>query len=194
VEELRAKRIRPFAVIAVVLVVVCIAVARLPESFVEVIQRRSPFTFSQGGWAYRLLAFAAIAQAAYGGFVLLRPSKVQRARSSDPKLARVSRAKLTSLVAHTAASMITFTLAYGIAAFAVTGQRGGFWLFPVIAVAQGAWYYREVGQIAGWIGFQKETEIDDRSRGAWVREGPDYCPPIARGLQPVSKGTPVSEG
>lgn len=178
---------------AAVLLVLCVAVARLPDSLVSLMERRSPFTSGQAGWAYRLLAFAAIAQALYGGFVLLRPARVERARQSDPKLAELPRTKLISVIARTAASMTAFTLAYGIAAFVVGGQRGGFWLFPVIAVAQGAWYYREVGQVAGWLGFQREHVSDDPSRGLWVREPADYCPPIARGLAPIGKGTPVSD-
>lgn len=192
-DELRARRIRPFGIVTVILLVVCIAVARLPDSFIELLERRSPFTSAEAGWAYRLLAFAAIAQALYGGFVLLRPARLQAARASDPKMAQMSRAKLTSMVARTAAAMVAFTLAYGIAALGVGGQRGGFWLFPVIALGQGAWYYREVGQIAGWLGFQDEPTADYPARGAWRREPPDYCPPIARGLQPVGRGTPVSE-
>lgn len=193
VEELRAQRIRPFAIVAAILLVLCVAVARLPESFIAMLERRSPFTISEAGWAYRLLAFAAIAQALYGGFSLLRPARVERARRTDPKLARLTRARLTGLIARTAATMVAFTLAYGIAALGVRGQRGGFWLFPVLAAAQGAWYYREVGQIAGWLGFQDEAGSDDPARGLWTREPADYCPPIARGLEPVGRGIPVSE-
>lgn len=178
---------------AAILLVLCIAVARLPDSLVSLLERQSPFTSGQTGWAYRLLAFAAVAQALYGGFVLLRPSKVERSRQSDPKLAQMPRTKLIAIVARTAASMLAFTLAYGIAAFIVGGQRGGFWLFPVIAVAQGAWYYRELGQIARWLGFQPEHTAKDPARGLWTREPVDYCPPIVRGLQPIGKGEPVSE-
>lgn len=192
-EELRAKRIRPFAVVAAVLLIVCIAMARLPESLVELLDRNSPFTSTQKGWAYRLLAFAAIGQALYGGFMLLRPDRVERALQKDQKLARMSRAKVTSTIARTAATMLIFTLAYGIAAFVVTGQRGGFWLFPVVAIGQGLWYYREVGQIARWMGFRNEPEHLDATRGLWTREPADYCPPIARGLKPVDEGTPVPE-
>lgn len=184
---------RPFAVVAALLLVLCIAMARLPDSLVSLLDRNSPFTSGQQGWAYRLLAAAAIAQALYGGFALLRPARVERARRTDPKLAEMPRAKLIRMVARTAASMLMFTLAYGIAAFVVSGQRGGFWLFPVIALAQGAWYYREVGQIAGWLGFQREHAANDASRGMWVREPVDYCPPIARGLVAVGKENPTPE-
>lgn len=185
-----ARRLRPFAVVAAITVVVCVAVARLPDSLVELMQRKTPFTLAQVGWAYRLLAVAAVAQALYGGFVLLRPDHVQAARAKDPKLAAAPRVRLIGVVARTAASMLLFTLIYGIAAFVVGGQRGGFWLFPVLVVAQGAWYYRQVGQVAKWIGFQPEPVPNEPGRGAWKREPPDYSPPLARGLVPVRRDAP----
>lgn len=181
--ELVAKRLRPFGVAAAITLVVCIAIARLPDSLVELLDRKSPFSSAQVGWAYRLLVLAALAQALYGGFVLLRADHVQRARAKDPKLAAMSRAKLTGIVARTAASMVLFTLIYGIAAFLVGGQRGGFWLFPLLALAQGAWYYRQVGQVAKWMGFQPEAEPHQPGRGAFQREPDDYCPPLVRGLR-----------
>lgn len=181
-----ARRLRPFAVVAVIALVVCIAVARLPDSLVSLLERKTPFSSAQVGWAYRLLAFAAVAQAFYGGFVLLRPDRVEAARRKDPKVAALPRVRLVGVVARTAASMVLFTFVYGIAAFAVGGQRGGFWLFPVLAVAQGAWYYRQVGQIAKWLGFQPEPARPEAGRGAWRREPPDYCPPLARGLVPMT--------
>lgn len=181
--ELVARRLRPFGVAAAITVVVCIAIARLPDSLVELLERKSPFSSGQIGWTYRLLVFAAVAQAVYGGFVLLRPDHVQRARAKDPKLAAMSRARLTGIVARTAASMVLFTLIYGVAAFLVGGQRGGFWLFPLLAVAQGTWYYRQVGQIARWMGFQPEAEVHRPGRGAFEREPDDYCPPLVRGLR-----------
>ncbi len=187
VQELLERRLRPFALAALLLALVCLAMVRLPESTLSLLQRRSPFTLAQIGWAYRLMAFAALAQALYGGFVLLRPDHVEKARRTDPKLASLSRSKLTGTVARTAAWMTVFTLAYGIAAFAISGQRGGFWLFPSLAVAQGAWYYRQVGQVAKWMGFQPENTPDVRARAVWQREPPDYCPPIARGLVPVGR-------
>ena len=165
--------------------VVCIAVLRLPDTFLALLDRNNPFTTSQTGWAYRLLAFAAIAQALYGGFVVLRPDHVEQARKKDPKLAAKSRPQIVGMVARTAASMTVFTLIYGLAAFGLGGQRGGFWLFPLLAAAQGAWYYRQVGLVAAWIGFQPESSSDRPARGVWQREPADYCPPLARGLRPV---------
>jgi len=185
VEELLARRTRPFLVVAVAIAVVCIAVIRLPDTFLALLDRNTPFTTAQTGWAYRLLAFAALAQALYGGFVLLRPDHLEQARKKDTKLAARPRAQLVGIVARTAAWMTLFTLLYGLAAFGVSGQRGGFWLFPLLAVAQGAWYYRQVGQIATWMGFQPEAGSDAPPRGLWRREPPDYCPPLARGLRPA---------
>lgn len=179
------RRTRPFAVVLALIGVVCIAVLRLPDTFLALLDRNTPFTTAQTGWAYRLLAFAAVAQALYGGFVLLRPDHVEQARKKDPKLAARPRSQLVGIVARTAASMTFFTLLYGLAAFGISGQRGGFWLFPVLAVAQGAWYYRQVGQIGAWMGFQPEAAADAAPRGLWQREPPDYCPPLARGLRPV---------
>lgn len=192
VQDLVGRRLRPFAVAAAITVVVCIAVARLPDSLVSLLQRKTPFSSGQIGWAYRLLAFAAVAQALYGGFVLLRSERVEAARREDPKLAALPRARVVGLVARTAAAMLLFTLFYGLAAFVVGGQRGGFWLFPVIGVAQGAWYYRQVGQIAKWLGFQPEPVSHEPGRGAWQREPPDYCPPLARALVPVGRSAPDS--
>lgn len=189
VQELISRRARPFAVVAAITAVVSVAVARLPDSLVSLLQRKTPLSLAQIGWAYRLLAFAAVAQALYGGFVLLRPDHVESERRKDPKLAALPRVRLIGIVARTAASMLLFTLVYGIAAFAVGGQRGGFWLFPVLMVGQGAWYYRQVGQVAKWAGFQPEPTTAEPGRGAWQREPADYCPPLARGLVPVTSSS-----
>lgn len=184
-QELLGRRTRPFAVFLVLIGIVCLAVLRLPDTFLALLDRNSPFTTAQTGWAYRLLAFAAVAQALYGGFVLLRPDHIEEARKKDPKLAARPRSQLVGIVARTAAAMTFFTVLYGLAAFGVSGQRGGFWLFPLLALAQGAWYFRQVGQIGSWMGFQPEAGSDAPPRGLWQREPPDYCPPLARGLRPV---------
>lgn len=189
-QDLLARRARPFAIVAVAIAVVCIAVLRLPDTVLALLARNTPFTTAQTGWAYRLLAFAALAQALYGGFVVLRPDHVEEARDKDPKLAAKPRTQLVAIVARTAASMTFFTVLYGLAAFGVSGQRGGFWLFPLLAAAQGAWYYRQVGQVAEWLGFQPEAASDAPARGLWQREPPDYCPPLARGLRPAPTSHP----
>ena len=182
--ELSLRRWPPFAVVGAILLVVCVAVARLPDSFLAQMERNRTFSGTEAGWAYRLLVIAAVAQAIYGGFVALRIERVRRARAEDRKVRRMSRAKILKIVTRNAAGMIVWTLIYGIASLALTGQRGGFWLFPLLAVAQGAWCYRQTGEIGRWLAFQPEAETGSR-RSIWVREPADYCPPLARGLTPL---------
>jgi hypothetical protein len=168
----------PFVFAGAVLAILCIAMARLPESFVAVFERNRPLADAEGDWGYRLLIAAAVAQAAYGGFVLLRSETLRKAREKDPRLAAESPDRVLTSLARTAAFMCVLTLVYGLAAFWITGQRGGFWLFPLLALAQGAWYYRQVGEIASWLRWQP---VAHGSQGTpWKREPPDYVPPIAR--------------
>ena len=82
----------PFAFVLAVLMVLSVAVARLPESLVEQLQRNSPLTGTEAGWAYRLLAAVAVAQVLYGGFRVLRVERVRKAQETDAKVARRSRA------------------------------------------------------------------------------------------------------
>lgn len=179
-------RLRPFLYAAAVLVVVCLAVLRLPESFVAQLERNRTLSSAQAGWAYRLLAVAAIGQAAYGGFVILRPERIQKSLAKDRRLAAMPRRLVHISVARSAASMIALTLVYGAAAFWVTGERGGFWLFALVALAQWAWYLRQTGVVAQWLAFQPEPAPENR-RSVWVREPPDYSPPLTRGLVRDSK-------
>ena len=139
-----------------VLVVVSIAVARLPQTLVEQLRRNRAFDGSQSGWAYRLLILMAIVQAAYAGFVMLRADKVGAARSKDLKLARMSRGEVVGVVQRNAAGIPLLTLVYGLTAFVLTGERGGFWIFPLIVLLQLAWYYRQTGDIVTWLSFQPE--------------------------------------
>ena len=176
----------PFLFSGAVLAIVCVAMARLPDSFVAVFERSRPLNDAQGGWAYRFLVLAAILQAAYGGFVILRVETIRRARQRDAKIAATPKDRLVTSVARNAAFMATLTLVYGFAAFWITGQRGGFWLFPLVAAAQLAWYYRQMGQIASWLSFQPAVVSPGRPSHVWQREPPDYCPPLARGLTPSS--------
>jgi hypothetical protein len=173
--------------------VLSVAIARLPESLVEQLQRNSPLTGTDAGWAYRLLAGAAAAQILYGGFRVLRIERVRKAQETDPKVARMSRPRLLGSIARSAAGMIFLTFVYGLAAFLSTGQRGGYWLFAVLFLAQGAWYYRQVGDIGRWLEFQPEV-VARPSSAVWVREPDDYCPPLARSLTPVTESPQGSEG
>jgi hypothetical protein len=172
----------PFIVVGVVALIVCIAVARLPDSLVAQLATTRALDAAQAGWAYRILIVVAFAQAAYGGFYLFQVDRVEAARDKDTKVRALSRADLAAVVARQAAVMVVFTLLYGLAALAMTGERGGFWLFAGLALAQGAWYFRQVGVVTDWLGRQRETNLEGPS-GAWSREPPDYTPPIARGLR-----------
>lgn len=187
--DLLKRRRRPFLVAAALAVVVCIAVVQLPDSFVGQLERNRPLTDAQAGWAYRLLAFFAIGLMFYGGFAVFRTQRIADARVRDERLARMPKVKIVASLARNAAGMVFITIVYGIASLALTGQRGGFWLFPVVAVLQGAWYYREIGQVARWSAFQMEADQKDPDRGAWSREPPGYCPPIARELTVVEPDT-----
>lgn len=176
----RNERLVPFLVALAVLAIACLTMARLPESYPSRLERNSPFTASEAGWAYRLLAFAAIAQAAYGGFVLLQIEKVKKARLEDEKTASLTVPELMRSLARTAAGMCVLTLVYGIASFYVRGQRGGFWLFALVAFVQLAWYLRQVGQIAKWLEVQQPIDLESPKRAAWSKEPPDYSPPLGR--------------
>ncbi|MDQ3986882.1 MAG: hypothetical protein M3280_10365 [Actinomycetota bacterium] len=168
----------------IILLIAFIAIARLPESLVAQMARNRPFfeTGRQADWSYRLLVFAALAQAVYGGFVILQIDRVRRAMASDATIAGRSRARVLAVVARTAAGMVLFTLVYGLTALWFTGQRGGFWLFALIAAAQLAWYLRQVNVIASYLDFQPEPKIDDRPPARWSPAPDDYVPPIARAL------------
>lgn len=177
--ESRNERLVPFLIAATVLFMICLAMARLPDAYASQLERNSPFTSSQAGWAYRLLALAALAQAAYGGFSLFQVERVRKARAEDEKTASMSSGELVRSLARTAAGMSLLTIVYGIASFYVSGQRGGFWLFALIAVAQGAWYVRQVGQIARWLELQPAAPPRNKT-SAWKGEPPDYSPPLGR--------------
>lgn len=170
----------PFLVAAAVWLIATIAVIQLPDSYAARLERQTPLDSSQSGWAYRLLAFAAIVQAFYGGFVLLKVDKVRKAKASDPAIAATPNQDLLRTIGRTAGTMILLTLLYAVAAFYVTGQRGGYWLFLVLAAAQAAWYFRQIGQIAGWMEFSPQVEQKRRPSAPWRREPPDYTPPLAR--------------
>lgn len=180
------ERARPFLIAAAIVAIVCLAVLRLPDSLLSLLRTEWALSGTQAGWAYRLLAIFAVAQAFYGGFSLLRPDRVARSREVDPKVRAMSRRQLLSSVARNAAAMSALTIVYGLAALGITAQRGGFWLFPLIALVQGAWYYRQVGDVRRWLFFQEDPD-EEPTPGAWEREPPDYCPPLARGLIPVTK-------
>ena len=188
VENRIERRWTPLIVVAVVLAIAYIAMARLPESFVAQLARSRPLGRGQADWAYRLLAFAAFAQAVYGGFVLLHTDRVHRLRAADPRVAALSRTTLLSHFIRTAATLITLTFVYGVAAFVITGQRGGFWLFALVTLVQGAWYFRQINVVARHLEFQPEPE-PARPSGVWRQAPLDYTPPLVRGLRAPSGDT-----
>jgi hypothetical protein len=173
----------PFIYLGAVMLIVFLAVARLPELFVAQMERNSPLSFAQAGWAFRLIALAAIAQAAYGGFSILQVDKVRESWDTDPKMASMSRDQVAGLVARNAAIMVGLTLVYGLALFFLTGERGSFWLFALLAVLQGAWYFRQTRKITEYLAVQQEPETD-KTGGRWKQEPDDYCPPLARSFGP----------
>jgi len=177
---------QPFAVAATVLVIVMVAVFRLPATLLDQIELNGPFTSVQADWAYRLLAVAAVAQAIFVGFKVLRIERVQHSLESDPKLGEMSKTQIAASLARAAAGMAMLTLVYGLSALFIGGQRGGFWLFVVLTAAQLAWYFRQTGVIAQWLEFQPEP-TPHRIRDVWRREPPDYCPPLTRGLTGSSR-------
>jgi hypothetical protein len=177
----RSVRLPAFLVSAVVIFIVSLAVFRLPDSYVAQVERNTPLSDSQAGWAYRLLAFAAIGQAAYGGFSIIQVERVRKARKADPRTAAMTGEETVRSLARTGAGMVVLTLVYGVASFYVSGQRGGFWLFVLVAVAQGAWYYRQVGQVAKWA--MQQPDVDPKAQlrpPSWQPEPPDYSPPLGR--------------
>ncbi len=176
----------PFLVGAAVLLIITIALFRLPETFVEKLYRHRPFDITTSGWVYRFLAIAAFAQAAYVGFVLLRTERVERSRNRDPRLAQLSKQEVLRSLARNASGMALLTIVYGLSSFALTGQRGGFWLFVVLSLLQLAWYFRAVGEIQQWLTFQPEFAIAATGKDSAISNDDrrsHYVPPLARGVQ-----------
>ncbi|MBW3595509.1 MAG: hypothetical protein KY391_08010 [Actinobacteria bacterium] len=193
VANLYERRRPSFLVTAAVITILSVAIARLPDSFVNTLERNRFLDNSSAGWAYRLLALFAIVQGLYGGFYVLRIDHVKRSRVEDPKVAAMTRMQVITSLSRNAAGMIALTFIYGLAAFGVTGERGGFWLFPFLCLLQGAWYFREIGAVARWLGFQPDTAIEVVPEAVWKREPPDYSPPIARSLSVIEVRLPGDE-
>lgn len=156
-DTLTRRRRGAFALGAGAFAIVVVAVARLPESFVNGLERDSAFSFSQATWIFRLFVAAALIQALYGGFVQFRADRVGRALERDPKAAAWPKERLVGALARNAVLGALVTLVYGLVLLGLTGLRGSFWAFPLISLAQGAWYYRLVGDVARWISLQPEA-------------------------------------
>lgn len=165
----------PLAIFALTGVAVAIAVMNLPDSFVNALETRYGLNAAQAGWIYRLLAAAAIGQAAYGAFFVLTPARA--ATAIEP--AQNARPAMASFV-RTAITMSALTLLYGVAALALTGHRGGFWLFVLLATAQTLWSYRALGEVAEALAHAPRPPPLSK---AWAEPAPRYVPPLARGVQ-----------
>ena len=189
VETRLERRWTPFFVVGSILAIAYLAMARLPESYVAQLARSRPLESVQADWAYRLLALAAVAQILYGGFVLLQTERIRGVLTGEGRMAGLTRERVLILVVRNAATMICLTFIYGVAAFVITGQRGGFWLFAVLTLFQGAWYVRQVNEIAKYLDFQPEPE-PVRTDHTWKKPPADYSPPIARGLSPQPTSQP----
>ena len=183
-QEVLRPRVPPFVLLVFCALVVCAIVIQVPDTFLGQLERNRPLTDGQAGWAYRLIAFFAIVQVLYGGFAVFRIERLQAAREHDAKLAQMAPDRVVASLSRNAAGMVFLTLIYGLATIAITGLRGGFWLFPMLALAQGAWYFREIGQIARWGSFQPVEVVSDPDRGAWHPPGPGHVPALARGMHP----------
>lgn len=179
--ELLNRRLPPFVTIAILAGLATLAVFRLPESFISQLENSGPFSLTERGWAFRLLAAFAILQAVYVAYGVLRPEQVKSAREKDPKVARLTRAGLMSGLSWNAAAGIFLTIVYGLAMLGFTGFRSGFWFFVALAFVQAAWYFREIGRVGRWLGFQPET-IADISGASWEPDPVTYSPPLTRGL------------
>ncbi|MGH2786331.1 MAG: hypothetical protein ACRDJV_00290 [Actinomycetota bacterium] len=141
----------PFAVAAATLLVVSVAIFRLPGAFVADMKQDGFLTGDSADVAFVFIAAMALAQAAYAGFAILRPARLEQWPEPGDSVV---------IAARNAAGIASLTLVYGVTAFLLTGLRAGFWYFVVLELAQGAWYYRQVGEID-----RRLTEI----RGAAVR-------------------------
>jgi hypothetical protein len=185
-----SRRRAPFVIFFIALAIVCLAVLRLPDSFLSSLRHNKPLDDVQADWAYRLLVFVALAQAIYGGFGILQPERVRKARERDEKTGAMSKEEIVVSIARNAAGMCALTMIYGLASLALTGQRGGFWVFPGVAFVQATWYLRQVFEIARWIEFQPAYVRKETPALEWDAASSDYTPPIARGLSPTgSEGT-----
>jgi hypothetical protein len=183
VDDLVRRRRWPFLGFGAAGLVACIVVAALPESLVAQMERNRALNSGQAGWAYRLLVLFALAAAAFSMFRAITIEAVKRSQARSEKARSLPPERIVDSVSQNAAALPLLTIVYGVASLIFTGQRGGFWLFPLIALGQGAWHYRSVGEIARWLTFQPEPEPEDEVSTEWRREPPDYCPPLARGLQ-----------
>jgi hypothetical protein len=183
-DDLLQRRRSPFIIVGFIVLVLAIAVLRLPDTFLTQLENSSPLTVSQRMWLIRLLAVFAFAQALYVGLSVLRVETVRQARL-DERYAAMPFDRLVGALARNSAFAIWLTIFYGCVGLALTGNRGSFWLFVGIAVLQMAWYYRQTGEISRWLALQTLPEATLVPPSVWEREPDDYSPPLLRGMKPV---------
>ena len=175
-QEMRPKG--PFLIAFAIVGVVSLAVARLPSSLVIQLERHRPLSEGQAGWAVRLLVITAVVQAAYVAFTLFRSERIGALRATNQKMRRQTKPELIASAARSAAGIPLLTLVYGLSAFAASGERGSFWLFQLLALAQLAWHFRQIGQLESWIAFQPEyvtapDSLRTAGRGSAANEDDD---------------------
>ena len=183
-DDLLQRRRPAFILVGVIALVFGIAVSRLPDSFLTNIENASPLAVTQRLWLIRFLGLFASAQALYVGLSVLRIETVRQARMEE-RYAAMPFDKLVGALARNSAFAIWLTILYGFVGLALTGNRGSFWLFLVIALLQIAWYYRQTGEIARWLALQVAPDAVARSSEVWEREPDDYSPPLLRGMKPI---------
>jgi hypothetical protein len=183
-DELLRRRRPAFVLVAVIVLLFGIAVFRLPDSLLTKVENASPLTVTQRLWLIRFLGFFAFAQALYVGLSVLRVETVRQARLED-RYAAMPFDQLVGALARNSAFAIWLTILYGFVGLALTGHRGSFLLFGVIALLQMAWYYRQTGEIARWLVLQIPPDASEPASGVWEREPDDYSPPLLRGMKPI---------
>jgi hypothetical protein len=178
--KLARRRNAPFFIAGGIAVVVVVAFFRLPDTLIVQIEHRAPATGSGGDWIYRLLAVVAVLQGIYVGR-MLRPDKVKRSLP-DGVVAPEELERLFAAASRSASVAISPTLVYGLTAFFLTGGRSAMWFFVVVMVAQGAWYYRQLGRLATWLGRIPGPPPAPPRWLTWRSDPTGYVPPVTRGL------------
>jgi hypothetical protein len=173
----------PFGLVASLLLVLSVAVARLPQNFVAVWERDAPLQGDAATWAFRLLFLAASGQAIYGALRMLRVEGLERAFTRNGAT-RPSPERLLRSIARVAAALVALTILYALAAVGLTGERSFWWPFVILAMVQGAWYLRAMGPIITWA-FATAFDHEPSWRPGRPPRGepPDFCPPLARGFE-----------
>jgi hypothetical protein len=186
VPRLTQLRNPPFFICGGIALIVTIAFFRLPETLVTQIEDRRIATGLVGNWTYRLLAVAAVLQAVYAGRAL-RTEKVRRFVPEE-RVDIAAFGPLYTSLARNAAIAVLLTFVYLLAAFFVTGGRASMWFFVALAVAQWAWYYRQLGKVAEWLGSQPRPLPEPPEWAALPPEPAAHVPPLARGLTIEDEG------